>query len=78
MAIGPATMRSTPSESSAAATPTTSTIASSGADLVELDVVGVDAVHRALGLGQRVEHGGGAPADRVGEVGRVEQLRGSP
>ena len=38
---------------SAAATPTTSTMASSGADLVQLDVARVDAVHGALGLGQR-------------------------
>ncbi len=44
------------------------------ADLVELDVGGVDAVDRALGLGQRCRTPGGRrPRTGVGEVGGVEQ-----
>ncbi len=45
-----------------------------GADLVELDIVGIDAVDRALGLGERVEHRLGTAAHAFGQVGAAEQL----
>ena len=45
-----------------------------GTDLVELDIVGIDAVDRCLGDGQGVEDGLGPSPDALAEIGRVEQL----
>ena len=74
IAIGLQCTSSMSSDSSAAHTPTTSTIASSEPTSCSSTVGRVDPVDRALDRGQPLEHGPCPAADPVGDVGGVEQL----